>query len=129
MTITLAFHSVWDQSLSALQKEHYEQLLADFTLIDESVSAFPILVKRKEKGGIVATVFICNGFDTPLHIQQIFVNVSNGNLAIVASHLFTPTIVIPVRAAMPWSFIFPPHTVQSNVTQNEQWKVQLILTN
>lgn len=125
MTITLAYHSVWKRALSASQKEYYEQLIDTYTLKEQTISIFPILVKQKKKGGIVATAFICNGFDKTLHIDQAFVNILKATNEVIASHLFSPNIHIPPYAAMPWSFVFSPEDVQCDDVPEKQWTIEV----
>lgn len=125
MKFNIKYHPVWEQTLRAHEKEKYEQFLHQHQSYDLAISTCPIVVKRKKNGGIVATVFICNGLEDMLSLQETTVKVLRANNKTIASGRFTLNFTIPPNTAMPWSFVFQPSEVINSVEDNDNYTVVL----
>jgi len=125
MNFKVAYHPMWEQTLTIPERKRYEQLLSHYTTGSASISTHPVIVKQKKNGGIVATIFICNGLDTELHLQETIVKIIGPDQSIYASEHFTVNLTIPPRKAMPWSFVFKPEHVTDIVTPEISADVQI----
>lgn len=125
MNFKIAYHPMWEQTLTAPEREKYEQLLDHYTTGEPSISTSTVIVKQKKNGGIVATIFICNGLDTELHLQETIVKVIGSEKSIYANAHFTVNLTIPPHKAMPWSFVFKPEHVTKNLTPEISAEVQI----
>ena len=127
MKFKIAYHPVWDQTLTVLEKEKYEQLLNRYSAGGPTISTSTVVIKQKKNGGIVATLFICNGFNQELYLQETIVKIVSPTNAIIANAHFTPNLSIPPHSAMPWSFIFSRENVKCTVSPDEEWTVEISL--
>lgn len=125
MKFNISYHPVWEQTLTNPEKEKYEHALAHYNSDEQSTSISPVVINKKKNGGLVATVFICNGSNTKLVIQETTVEVLNDENNRIANAVFIPKLTIPPYAAMPWSFVFSPHQVTSTETPLNNWSVRL----
>ena len=108
MKFKISYHPVWEQTLTTPEKEKYEYALAHYSSDKQSTSICPVLINKKKNGGLVATIFICNGSNAKLEIQKTTVEVLNEEENRIANAMFTPRLTIPPYTAMPWSFVFSP---------------------
>ena len=127
MKFKIAYHPVWEQTLTAREKEKYEQFLNRYRTGGPAISTSIVVIKQKKRGGLVATLFICNGFNTELYLQETNVKIVSATNGIIANAQFTPNLLIPPHTAMPWSFIFPKENVKCNVISEEEWTVKISL--
>lgn len=124
MKFEITYHPVWAATLTKSEQEKYESLLGQYHSEEQAVSISPITIKRKKNGGIVATVFICNGTDAIVKIDKTDVSlVANKN--IVADEQFTPLLAIPSLKAAPWSFVFSPTHIMTNEMPSNDWEVKI----
>jgi len=125
MKFKIVYHPVWEQTLTVPEKEKYEKLLSNYSSESTSVSTCTVVVKQKKNGGMVATVFICNGTNSELTLNKAYVEISNKENTGIANAEFTTNLIIPTEAAMLWSFVFKPEDVIGKVITNEEWTVQI----
>ncbi|MFD1927993.1 SLAP domain-containing protein [Sporosarcina siberiensis] len=125
MKFRIAYHPVWEQTLTVAEKKKYEQILSKYSSDNTSTSICTVVVKQKKNGGMVATVLICNGSETELKLTTTRVKVNNKENTSHASAEFTIDVIIPAYSAMPWSFVFKPDDVFGNVIANDEWTVQI----
>lgn len=125
MKLTMAYHPVWEQTLTNAEKDKYECLLNNYKGQTQSVLLHPITIKRKKNNGLVATVFICNGINLDTEIKTITVKVMSANKTI-AKEQFSLQLTIPSLQAMPWSFVFQPSNVYCDESPNADWTIHLI---
>ncbi|WP_438317987.1 SLAP domain-containing protein [Sporosarcina sp. FA9] len=123
MKFKIAYHPVWEQTLTVPEKEKYEKLLSNYSSESTSISTSTVVVKQKKNGGMVATVFICNGMNTELKLIKANVKIKNEENTSQANAEFTTNMIIPANAAMPWSFVFKSEDVIGKVVSNEEWIV------
>lgn len=125
MKFKIAYHPVWEQTLTVSEKEKYEQILNNYSSDNTSISICTVVVKQKKNGGMVATVFICNGMNTELKLVKANVKFKNEDNTSQANAEFTTNMIIPANTAMPWSFVFKSEDVRGKVISNEEWIVQI----
>lgn len=100
------FHPVWEQQLTEKEKELYIQKAQSIDLPEESFTATPIKTKYKKNGGLVATVFLHNGFSYPLRLQKQAVRITDHHNETVAQGIFSSSLEIDPMSSQPWSFVF-----------------------
>lgn len=111
MSTTLCFQSVWDRTLTSLQKDKLRKLSQTLPTVNNRLSVSPVVVKRKKNGGIVATVFLQNGYAHPYNVDDTTVQIVSEKGVVIAVNNFKPSLTIPAKSTMPWSFIFPAEVV------------------
>lgn len=124
MNLTIAYHNVWEQTLTRAEKEKYGYLLGNYNSTNQSVELHPITIKRKKSSGYVATVFICNHTHSSITIETTTVKIMSPT-GMIAEEEFSPKLSIPSLHAMPWSFVFSPSNVFSNEVETNGWTVHL----
>ncbi|MBP1913800.1 SLAP domain-containing protein [Lederbergia galactosidilyticus] len=103
---TVHFHPVWDQQLTKNEKIQYIQKADSICLPKGSFSVTPLLTKYKRNGGLVATVFLHNGFPHPLQLQRQIVKVTDDRNETIAQGIFSSLLKIDPMSSQPWSFVF-----------------------
>lgn len=125
MNFNVMYHPVWEQTLTALEKENYEKYLHQHKSLEPMISTCPVIVKQKRNGGIVATVFICNGLQDTLSLQETTVKVLQANNETIASEHFILNFTIPPNTAILWSFVFQLDKVNGVVEANCNYTIEL----
>lgn len=125
MKFNVAYHPVWEQTLTELEKETYEKFLHQHKSQTSMISTCPVVVKQKKNGGIVATVFICNGLEQVLTLQETVVEVLQSDNETIAREHFTLNFSIPPKSAMLWSFVFQEALVNGVVKMNHTYTIEL----
>ncbi|GIN71941.1 hypothetical protein J14TS2_24160 [Bacillus sp. J14TS2] len=105
------FHPVWDQQLTEKEKESYIQEAQTLVIPEESFTVSPIMTKYKRNGGLVATVFLHNGFPYPLHLHKLSVRITNQHKETIAQGDFSSSLEINPMSSQPWSFVFSKQMV------------------
>lgn len=126
MKFRIAYHPVWEQTLTVAEKKKYEQILSKYSSDNTSTTICTVVVKQKKNGGMVATVLICNGSKRELKLNTTLVKINNEDNTSHANAEFTIDLIIPAYSAMPWSFVFKPNDVFGDVIANDEWAVQIL---
>lgn len=108
---TIHFHPVWDQQLSEKEKETYIQKAQPLSIPEQAFTVSPIMTKYKRNGGLVATVFLHNGFPYPLRLHKLFVRIINQHNEAIAQGDFSSSLEISPMSSQPWSFVFSKQMV------------------
>ncbi len=122
---TLQFQEVWERTLSPNQKEQLHTFFKTLSPDENELTVTPFLIKYKKNGGINATVFIHNGFNKPIQLNNLTIQIINDNGELIANHRFHPDLFVQAKKTMPWSFVFPKHTVIKVDDVNEDWTISI----
>ncbi|MCM3654753.1 SLAP domain-containing protein [Metabacillus litoralis] len=113
----LRFESSWDKTLSDKDRVMIQQFFLETNVAnDESIQFIPLRQALNYKGDLLVTVLIHN-FSKQIHLFQDKTLHYLENNKIVAEHIFTlPSLIIESKTSMPWTFIFPPHSLIGHLT-------------
>ena len=126
MKHVLELDPVWEQTLSQDQIAKYQAFLDRLPDTDGEFAAAPVLGKYKKNGGFVATVLLRNGLDSAIALNEIEVEVTDGQGSRLAFASFNPELRISPGASMPWSFVFAPEaTILHEGGAPADWKIHL----
>lgn len=108
----LKFEPSWDKALAAQDREQIELIFQKTKdLVIETVLFSPIREALNHKKEFLVTVLVHNFTDQELIFDQTRL-VYMINEELVAEHFFTiPTLNLPPKTSMPWTFIFPVHSL------------------
>ena len=104
----LQFEASWDKALAPEDRQQIVKLFDDTKDINGSGIHFkPIREAINHREDLLVTVLVHNFSDQPLQfINQRLIYIIGGK--VIGDAIFTlPTLVIPPRVSMPWTFIFP----------------------
>ncbi|MBD7944275.1 SLAP domain-containing protein [Psychrobacillus sp. FSL K6-2684] len=104
----LQWEKSWDKAVATQDREQIELIfLKTKDLMIEDILFTPIREAINHKKEFLVTVLVHNFTDQELIFDQTRLVYAIGN-EIMARHLFTiPMLIIPPKASMPWTFIFP----------------------
>lgn len=104
----LKLESSWDKALSSKDRKDIEAIFLETSTNNlENIRLTPIWNAVNHRGELLITVLIHNFTQKTLTFsEKRLVYIENDE--IVAESSFTlPTLVIPSKVSMPWTFIFP----------------------
>lgn len=126
-TYELQFHPVWEDKLSQSEKDIYVKIHQAIPFTANTLHATAIRINKKKNHGIAATIYIHNGFETTLSVHECQVQLTDTNGSLLAEGQFSPNLSIKPTSSMPWSFIFSPEMVKSQVTEEQDIQVGVII--
>ena len=126
-TYELQFHPVWEEKLSQSEKDTYINIHQSIPFTANTLHATAIRINKKNNHGIAATIYIHNGFETTLSVHECQVQLTDTNGSLLAEGQFSPNLSIKPTSSMPWSFIFSPEMVKSQVTEEQDIQVGVII--
>ena len=104
----LQFEESWDKAISVQDRNYIEKVFAETKhLNNEDVIFSPIREAINHEEALLITVLIHNFTDKPLTFKnkRMLYKIDE---EVMAEKLFTlPSFVVPNKASMPWTFIFP----------------------
>ena len=104
----LQWEKSWDKAVATQDREQIELIfLKTKDLMIEDILFTPIREAINYKKEFLVTVLVHNFTDQELIFDQTRLVYAIGN-EVMARYLFTiPMLIIPPKASMPWTFIFP----------------------
>lgn len=121
----LQFHPVWEDKLSFSEKHQYEEAHVSVPYVENECTISQIRIVKKENDGMVATVFINNGFPHDLLIEVCEVAVKSDDGTVFALGHFQPDLHIDVRSSLPWSFVFSKEMVVHQLKNDQNYQVEV----
>jgi accessory Sec system S-layer assembly protein len=115
----------WEQSLSDEDKEKLRQLVAQLEPPKPGeVNFLGLQAKLTEEHELHVTVFIRNGSEQNIQIQQLPLQVEDASGEVIARGGFTlDHFEVKANTTKPWTFIFPKELVQKTSPDLSKWKV------
>ena len=111
----LEFEQAWDRTIAQQDRKRIEKIFSETEHKKKQNTVFTLLtVTRNHKKELLVMVLIHN-FSLELYqVKDETLQYKENNL-LVARHRFAlPTPIIPAQTSMPWTFIFPENSLESN---------------
>ena len=111
----LQFEASWDKALSLSDRQMIEGIFRESSKeISNGVHFAPIREAINHKGELLVTVLVHNITDQLLKFENAKLQyIVHGE--VIAQNRFTfPSLEIPPRVSMPWTFIFPKDSYSPN---------------
>ena len=123
----LELEKAWEEGLTDVQKEGLEKLVAGLPKLkprEVNISGFQ--VKPEEDGSIAASVFIRNGHSKEINIEQLPLELIDGEGDLVASGSFALNqFSVKANTTKPWTFIYPKELVQKESPDLSRWTIRV----
>ncbi|MDR4889906.1 SLAP domain-containing protein [Fredinandcohnia sp. QZ13] len=104
----LLFEEAWDRTISQKDREEIERIFQDVVLnLDMGVTFTTVRIAVNHKVERLVTSIIHNRTEQTLIFENTILEIWVGDKRL-AEHNFTyPTLQVPPKTSMPWTFIFP----------------------
>ncbi|WP_035321875.1 SLAP domain-containing protein [Peribacillus kribbensis] len=105
---TLQFEASWDKALAPRDRENIERIFEETKDLDNfGILCSPIQEAINHKEALLVSVLVHNFTEHELTFQQARL-VYSVQGETIADYMFTlPSLTIPQKVSMPWTFIFP----------------------
>ena len=104
----LQYESSWDKGLSDKDRNKIEEAFSKSLSLKEEGIQFTVLwTAINHKGELLVTALVHNFLGQTCSFHDQCLQYKEDNL-LIAKHCFSlPTLMIPAKTSMPWTFIFP----------------------
>lgn len=123
----LEFEKAWEEGLTEEQKEGLEKVVDGLPKLkprEVNISGFQ--VKSEEDGSIAASVFIRNGHSKEINIEQLPLELIDGEGDLVARGSFgLDQFSVKANTTKPWTFIYPKELVQKESPDLSRWTIRV----
>lgn len=119
----------WKKQLSQEQIELLEKAVKELPkLNDTEVNFTGFQLKLHENNNLVVSMFIRNGNDRAINIEQLPLEIVDANGKQVAKGYFKldPALTVQPNSTKPWTFIFPGEKVNSEGADLSRWSARVI---
>lgn len=104
----LLFEPSWEKALAHKDREKIQKIFLETNKLDTSnIRLVPIRQAFNHKGELLITVLIHNFSDAALTFNEKRMLYIEKNKAVAENTFTLPTLFIPSKVSMPWTFIFP----------------------
>lgn len=109
----LKLESSWDKALSSKDRTDIESIFLETNENNlENIRLSPIWNAVNHRGELLITVLIHNFTQKTLTFNEKRLVYIENDESVVESSFTLPTLVIPSKVSMPWTFIFPVNCLQ-----------------
>ena len=118
----------WKKSLPKEQQEALANIVKDLPQLGKTEVNFTGLqVKLQENGNMAASIFIRNGNDKAINLEQLPLEITDANGQQVAKGSFKmePVLTVQPNSTKPWTFIFPSELVNAENADLSRWTARV----
>lgn len=120
----LVFDPAWEKAIAPQDREAIKILHHQNPVVNGEVRWTPIRVAMNHQGSLLAMVLIQNGLADDFTAEGINLRyIEKGRGAIAESSFNLPNVRVQSCSSMPWTFVFPEHTILKRPLLN-QWLVE-----
>ncbi len=124
----LDLDDTWKQQLPQEQQDALAELVKTLPKLGKTEVNFTGLqVKLQENGSLAASIFIRNGNDKAINLEQLPLEIIDANGKKVASGSFKtdPVLTVQPNSTKPWTFIFPAELVDAEGADLSRWTARV----
>nr|WP_106783694.1 accessory Sec system S-layer assembly protein [Lysinibacillus timonensis] len=125
----LELDETWKKQLSQEQIELLEKAVKEMPkLSDTEVNFTGFQLKLQDNQNLVVSLFIRNGNDRAINIEQLPLEIVDANGKQVAKGYFRldPALSVQPNSTKPWTFIFPAENVKAEGADLTRWSARVI---
>lgn len=114
----------WKKKLPQEQQEILANIVKDLPKLKKTEINFTGLqVKLLENKSLYVSIFIRNGHDRAIQLEQLPLEIydANGKKVAKGSFKMDPVLTVEANATKPWTFIFPPELVDAKDADLTRW--------
>ena len=118
----------WEEQLTKEQKAQLEEIVSKLPeLGDSEVNFTGFQIREVEDGSLQATVFIRNGNNRAVNLEQLPLEIYDANSKRIANGSFKmdPAITVEGNTTKPWTFIFPANLVDTTDADLSRWSARV----
>ena len=132
-TVTLRGHKLdldasWKSHLPLEQQQQLEQIVETLPQLNKNEVNFTGLqLKVQDTGNLAVSLFIRNGNDQAINIEQLPLQIHDANGKQIAQGSFNldPALTVAPNATKPWTFVFPKDLVQLDQADLSKWSARV----
>ena len=124
----LDLDDTWKQQLPQEQQDALAEIVKTLPKLGKTEVNFTGLqVKLQENGSLAASIFIRNGNDKAINLEQLPLEIidAKGNKVASGSFKTDPTLTIQPNSTKPWTFIFPAELVDAKDADFSRWTARV----
>ena len=124
----LDLDETWKTQLPQEQQDALAEIVKTLPKLGKTEVNFTGLqVKLQENGNLAASIFIRNGNDKAINLEQIPLEIIDANGKKVASGSFKtdPVLTVQPNSTKPWTFIFPAELVDADGADLSRWTTRV----
>lgn len=118
----------WKKQLPKEQQEALAELVKTLpTLGKNEVNFTGLQIKLQDNGNLATSIFIRNGNDKAINLEQLPLEIIDANGKVVAKGSFKtdPVLTIQPNSTKPWTFIFPSELVDAENADLSRWTARV----
>lgn len=131
--ITLRGHQLdldesWKKGLPKEQQEALANIVKNLPKLEKTEVNFTGLqVKLQENGNLAASIFIRNGNDKAINVEQLPLEIidAKGQQVAKGSFKMDPILTVQPNSTKPWTFIFPAELVNAENADLSRWTARV----
>ena len=124
----LDLDETWKQQLPQEQQDALAEIVKTLPKLGKTEVNFTGLqVKLQDNGNLAASIFIRNGNDKAINLEQLPLEIIDANGKKVASGSFKtdPVLTVQPNSTKPWTFIFPAQLVDAVDADLSRWTARV----
>ena len=124
----LDLDETWKAQLPQEQQDALAEIVKTLPKLGKTEVNFTGLqVKLQENGSLAASIFIRNGNDRAINLEQLPLEIIDANGKKVASGSFKtdPVLTVQPNSTKPWTFIFPAELVDATDADLSRWTARV----
>ncbi len=124
----LDLDDTWKQQLPQEQQDALAEIVKTLPKLGKTEVNFTGLqIKLQDNGSLASSIFIRNGNDKAINLEQLPLEIIDANGKKVASGSFKtdPILTIQPNSTKPWTFIFPAELVEAQDADFSRWTARV----
>lgn len=124
----LDLDDTWKKQLPKEQQELLQTVVKELPKLGKTEVNFTGLqVKIQEDNTLAASIFIRNGHDKAINLEQLPLEIidANGKVAAKGSFKMDPILTVQPNSTKPWTFIFPAELVDAQGADFSRWTARV----
>ncbi|HZG73634.1 MAG TPA: accessory Sec system S-layer assembly protein [Chondromyces sp.] len=115
----------WEESLPEGEKEKLQKIFDSLPKLGKSELNFTGLTAQRKENQLAVSLFIRNGYDRDIELNQLPLQVIDATGETVAQGGFKLDLKVKANTTKPWTFIFPENTIQKAEPDFSKWSVRV----
>lgn len=124
----LDLDETWKKQLPKEQQDQLAEIVKTLPKLGKTEVNFTGLqLKLQESGSLAASIFIRNGNDKAINLEQLPLEIvdANGKQVAKGSFKMEPVLTIQANSTKPWTFIFPAELVDAEGADLSRWTARV----
>lgn len=125
----LELDETWKKQLPQEQQEMLSKIVTELPKLGKKEVNFTGLqAKLREDNSLMVSIFIRNGNDRAINLEQLPLEIidANGKLVAKGSFKMDPVLTVQGNSTKPWTFIFPAELVKAEDADLSRWTAKVV---